>query len=79
MVFFGNLPRGSGGTPPWLPFLKHEKESPKEELHVEKKWVVLPSSKLTWQWKIIIFNREYIFNRSIFHCHVSLPEGTIFI
>ena len=25
--------------------------------------------------KIPIFNREYIFNRSIFHCHVSLLEG----
>ena len=35
----------------------------------------IPSSKLTWQWKIPIFNREYIFNWSIFHCHVSLPEG----
>ena len=35
----------------------------------------LPSSKLTWQWKITTFNREYIFNWSIFHCHVSLPEG----
>ena len=38
----------------------------------------LPSSKLTWQWKIPIFNREYIFNWSIFHCHVTLPEGTTF-
>ncbi len=35
----------------------------------------VPSSKLTWQWKIPMFNGEYIFNRSIFHCHVSLPEG----
>ncbi len=26
-------------------------------------------------WKIPIFNREYIFKRFIFHCHVSLPEG----
>ena len=30
-----------------------------------------------WQWKIPIFNREYIFNRSIFHCHVSLPKGKL--
>ena len=30
---------------------------------------------LTWQWKIPLFNREYIFKRSLFHCHVSLPEG----
>ena len=35
----------------------------------------IPSSKLTWQWKIPIFNSKYIFNWSIFHCHVSLPEG----
>ena len=34
----------------------------------------LPSSKLTWQWKIPMFNRECIFNWSIFHCHVSSPE-----
>ena len=27
--------------------------------------------KLTWQWKITIFNREYIFKRSLFHYHVS--------
>ena len=25
--------------------------------------------------EISIFNSEYIFNRSIFHSHVSLPEG----
>ena len=40
--------------------------------------LMLPSSKLTWQWKITIFNREYIFNWFIFHCHVSLPEGNHF-
>ena len=22
-----------------------------------------------------MFSREYIFKRSVFHCHVSLPEG----
>ena len=40
----------------------------------------LHSGKLTWQWKITMFNREYIFKRSTFHCHLSLPEGntTIF-
>ena len=27
--------------------------------------------------KIPIFNREYIFKRSIFHCHVSLLEGRV--
>ena len=36
---------------------------------------LLPSGKLTWQWKIPIFNRKYIFKRSIFYCYVSLPEG----
>ena len=25
-------------------------------------------------WNIPMFNRKYIFKRSIFHCHVSLPE-----
>ena len=35
----------------------------------------IPSSKLTYQWKIPIFNRKYIFKGSIFHCYVSLPEG----
>ena len=40
---------------------------------------LLPSSKLTWQWKIPIFNREYIFNWSIFHCHVSLPVDTVLV
>ena len=28
--------------------------------------------------KILIFNREYIFRRSIFYCDVRLPEGTDF-
>ena len=36
----------------------------------------LHSGKLKWQWKIPIFKREYIFKRSIFHCHFSLPECT---
>ena len=36
----------------------------------------IPFSKLTWQWNITIFNRKYIFKWSVFHCHVSLPEGT---
>ena len=34
----------------------------------------LPSGELTWQLKSPIFNRRYIFKRSIFCCHVSLPE-----
>ena len=38
----------------------------------------VPSSKLTWQWKIPMFFRKYIFKWSIFHCHFSLLEGTCF-
>ena len=34
----------------------------------------LPSSKLTWQWKIPILKRKYIFKWLIFHCYVRLPE-----
>ena len=34
----------------------------------------LPSGKLTWQWKIPILCRKYIFQWSISHCYVSLPE-----
>ena len=47
-------------------YLSNSHISLMETVHVEE----LPSGKLTWQWKITIFNREYIFNRSIFHCHV---------
>ena len=35
----------------------------------------VPSGELTWQLKSSIFNRRYIFTRSIFCCHVSLLEG----
>ena len=38
------------------------------------KWM-LPSGKLTWQWKSTFSNREYIFKWWIFHCYVSLLEG----
>ena len=34
----------------------------------------LPSSKLTWQWKSTLSNREYIFKWWIFHRYVSLLE-----
>ena len=36
----------------------------KQQKHGESQLVIkqLPSSKLTWQWKITIFNRKYIFN-----------------
>ena len=37
-------------------------------------WWKIPSGKLTKQWNIPIFNRNYIFTGSIFHCYVSLPE-----
>ena len=33
-------------------------------------------SKLTWHWKIRIFNRKYIFKWWVFHCHVSFPGNT---
>ena len=36
-----------------------------------------PSRKLTWQWKITIFNRRYIFKCLFFHCHISFPGGSI--
>ena len=39
--------------------------------------LVIPSSKLTEQWKIAIFNRKYIFKGSILHCYVSLPDCTV--
>ena len=32
-----------------------------------------PQKKPTWQWKITICNRKYIFNRLVFHRHVSFP------
>ena len=38
----------------------------------------LPSGKLIWQWKIPFSNREYIFKRAIFHCHVGLPKGNLY-
>ena len=34
----------------------------------------IPSNKLTWQWKIPILCRKYIFKWSISHCYVSLLE-----
>ena len=35
----------------------------------------LPSGELTWQLNFPIFNRRYIFKKSMFYCHVSLLEG----
>ena len=37
----------------------------------------LHSGKLTWQCNIPFFNRKHIFEWSIVHCHVSLPEGIL--
>ena len=37
----------------------------------------IPSSKLTWQWKSTFSNREYIFKWWMFHCYVSLLEGSL--
>ena len=34
----------------------------------------LPSGKLTWQWKILVLCRKYIFQWSISYCYVRLPE-----
>ena len=34
-----------------------------------------PPPRLTWHWKIAMFNRNYIFKWRIFHCHVSLFCG----
>ena len=35
--------------------------------------------KLTWHWKIPMFNRKCIFKRWIFHCHVSFRGGIFFL
>ena len=39
-------------------------------------WGFLHPRKLTWQWNIPMFNRNYIFKWLIFHCHVSFRRGT---
>ena len=39
----------------------------------------IPSSKITWQWKILMLCRKYIFQWSISYCHVTLPECTMYI
>ena len=36
----------------------------------------LPSGKLTWQWKMDLLKMYSPLNMGIFHCHVSLLEGT---
>ena len=64
---------GKGGTfdriqDMMVPFLLTKPSTP-QSLHPRK---------LTWHWKITIFNRKYIFKWWSFHCHVSLPEGRCF-
>ena len=44
--------------------------SPKRYQDVSYKHIT--PGKLTWHWKIAMFNRKYIFKWWIFHCHVSL-------
>ena len=39
---------------------------------VNKQWV--PSSKLTWQWKMDLLKMYSLLKMGIFHCHVSLLE-----
>ena len=36
----------------------------------------VPSGKLTWQWKMDLLKMYSLFENGIFHCHVSLPEGS---
>ena len=38
---------------------------------------ILPSSKLTWQWKFTFSKRKYIFKWWIFHSYVSLGHSGI--
>ena len=41
--------------------------------------IMLPSGKLTWQWKSTFSNRKYIFKWWIFHCYVSFLEGVLYL
>ncbi len=57
------------------------RETPTSSLkHVHRK---TNPRKLTWQWKLPIFNRKYIFKWLIFQCHVSfqgcIEKNTIFL
>ena len=47
-----------------------------------KAWIhsnKIPPWKLTWHWKIPMFNRKYIFKWWNFHCHVSFRGGSPFL
>ena len=39
-------------------------------------WYHIPSGKLTLQWKMDPWRMHFLLNMGIFHCYVSLPEGT---
>ena len=39
------------------------------------RWI-LPSGKLIWQWKMDQLKMYFLLKMAIFHCHVSLLEGT---
>ena len=45
----------------------------------KRSWMGLPSSKLTWQWKIPMLNRKYISSIRVHFpaSYVRLPEGII--
>ena len=40
------------------------------------KFKLLPSGKLTWQWKMDLLKMYSLLKMLIFHCHVSLLEGS---
>jgi len=54
----------------WVSEAQHLTLVPWDTWLVDVGWFVLPSGKLTWQWKIPFSTREYIFKRAIFHCQV---------
>ena len=37
---------------------------------------IIHSGKLTWQWKMDPLKMYFLLNMGIFHCYVSLPQGT---
>ena len=56
--------------------MKEMKSISSSEAFLGLPWRVLyvyPPRKLTWHWKIIIFNGKYIFKWLVFHCHISFP------
>ena len=43
----------------------------------QKGYKNVASGKLTWQWKMNLLKMYSLLNTGIFHCHVSLLEGTV--